>query len=426
MWVVGFSTTWSSNDIICTLTPLLVADDMAFFKTSSLRSNVWRVLRAARLAPREKLTLAFRRNALQSVFSWTKSSHRRALVWGSTLSVMGLGALGFSGKGRDEYMSEPISGYDALSANQFEMRLTMEKLCMELQRDFCRRLEEFEDGGKKFVVDRWTRKEGGGGISCVLQDGKTFEKAGVNISVVHGTLPLAAVKQMRSRGRNLAEGKALPFYAVGVSCVIHPVNPMVPTVHFNYRYFEINNGNGEIVWWFGGGTDLTPYYLDKEDAKHFHKTLKEACDSGDAGYYPKFKEWCDDYFNVTHRGERRGIGGIFFDDLDTPSKEDCFAFVSSCANSVIPSYMPIVQKHYQDSFTEQQKRWHQLRRGRYVEFNLIHDRGTKFGLQTPGARIESILMSLPLTARWEYMHSPEPGSPEDELMDVLKNPKDWI
>ena len=268
-----------------------------------------------------------------------------------------------------QWMAEPLSGYGALQGNLFESRLKMEKLCMNLQHAFCRELEKFEgQDGKKFEVDRWMRKEGGGGITCVLQDGKTFEKAGVNISVVHGSLPPAAVKQMRSRGKDLPENEELPFFAVGISCVIHPVNPLVPTLHFNYRYFEVNTGkgNGERLWWFGGGTDLTPYYLDEEDATNFHRCLKEACDSQGTNYYPEYKKWCDKYFRLQHRGECRGVGGIFFDDLDSPSPEKCFDFVSSCAASVIPSYVPIVNKHYQESYTEQQKLWQQLRRGRWA------------------------------------------------------------
>ena len=353
---------------------------------------------------------------------------RRVYGLGVGLSLSGLG--GFFGLFSDSpsklgpCMTEPISGREALEGSSPEMRLKMEKLCLEIQYQLCKRLEEFED--KKFHVDRWTRKEGGGGISCVLQDGKTFEKAGVNISVVHGTLPPPAVKQMRSRGKDLPVDRDLPFYAVGISCVIHPTHPLVPTVHFNYRYFQVDAGDGKTMWWFGGGTDLTPNYLDKEDAVHFHKTLKDACDGSDLSLYPKYKKWCDDYFNVSHRGERRGIGGIFFDDFDSPSKDACYDFVSRCAHSVIPSYLPLVEKHHRQEFTERQKHWQQLRRGRYVEFNLIHDRGTKFGLHTPGARIESILMSLPLTARWEYMHAPEKGSAEEELLKVLKDPKDWV
>ena len=351
---------------------------------------------------------------------------RRALLFSSGVCFSGLTvAFALDKPASNKWKAEPISGWKALGDAPTEMRRRMEKLCMDLQAQLCGELERFETGGKRFRVDRWTREEGGGGISCVLQDGVSFEKAGVNISVVHGNLPPAAVAQMRSRGKTMREGRQLPFYAVGISCVVHPVNPLVPTIHFNYRYFEVDDGSGKTLSWFGGGTDLTPYYLDKEDATHFHSTLKRACDSHNEGYYPRYKKWCDDYFNITHRKERRGIGGIFFDDLETPSKEECFKFVSSCAASVIPSYIPLVEKHNRDPFDENHRRWQQLRRGRYTEFNLVYDRGTKFGLHTPAARIESILMSLPLTARWEYMHEPEKGSPEDDLLQVLRTPRDW-
>lgn len=268
---------------------------------------------------------------------------------------------------------------------------------------------------------------GGGGVSCVLQDGKVFEKAGVNVSVVHGYLSEEAIQQMRSRGKDMKtkDGK-LPFCAMGVSSVIHPKNPHVPTIHFNYRYFEIEEADGNKMWWFGGGTDLTPTYLNQEDVVHFHQTLKEACDVHSPGFYPKFKKWCDDYFFIKHRGERRGVGGIFFDDLDSPSRDEIFQFVKSCAKAVVPCYIPIVNKHKNDAFSPEEKMWQQLRRGRYVEFNLVYDRGTKFGLATPGSRIESILMSLPLTARWEYMHVPPPESREAEILNVLREPKDWV
>jgi len=330
----------------------------------------------------------------------------------------------FGGKNDSAYMASPISDQKLL-ASPAKMVHKMEKMCMDLQKNLCRELESVETSNKKFIADRWVRKQGGGGISCVLQDGEVFEKAGVNISVVHGKLPPAAIKQMRTRGKNLPENQSLPFMAVGISCVIHPTNPMVPTVHFNYRYFEVDTGE-EKQWWFGGGSDLTPSYLNQKDAIHFHSTLKEACDKHDATYYPKFKKWCDNYFVVTHRGERRGLGGIFFDDIDTPNADAVFSFVSGCADAVIPSYLPIVREHVNDTFTKEQKEWQQLRRGRYVEFNLVYDRGTKFGLLTPEARIESILMSLPLTARWEYMNTPEEGSLEKELVDVLRNPRDWV
>ncbi|XP_069006132.1 oxygen-dependent coproporphyrinogen-III oxidase, mitochondrial [Embiotoca jacksoni] len=324
-----------------------------------------------------------------------------------------------------EFMSLPVTDINVLQGRKEEMRTRMEVLIMETQAEFCRALEEV-DGGT-FKVDRWERKEGGGGVSCVMQDGKVFEKAGVNVSVVFGNLTEEAAKQMRSRGKVLKgkDGK-LPFCAMGVSSVIHPKNPHIPTVHFNYRYFEIEEEDGSKQWWFGGGTDLTPIYVDKEDAFHFHNTLKDACDKHHSQYYPDFKKWCDRYFYIRHRGETRGIGGIFFDDVDSPSQEEAFSFVKSCAHTVVPCYLPIVYKHLNDPFTDEEKDWQQVRRGRYVEFNLVYDRGVKFGLATPGSRIESILMSLPLTARWEYMHEPAKGTREAEMLEVLRTPKEWV
>ncbi|XP_037875048.1 coproporphirynogen oxidase isoform X1 [Bombyx mori] len=344
------------------------------------------------------------------------------------------------------YMANPITPVEQLEQNKDDMKTQMELLIMRIQAEFCRALEKEEDKAwedeksvedydfdndvymtwpeAKFTVDRWTRKEGGGGITCVLQDGRVFEKAGVNISVVSGKLPPAAIQQMRSRGKNLQNAE-LPFFAAGVSAVIHPRNPMVPTIHFNYRYFEVQDKNG-VQWWFGGGTDLTPYYLNEDDALHFHLTLKHACDDHDSSYYARFKKWCDDYFYIPHRGERRGVGGIFFDDLDTPNQQAAFAFVTSCAEAVIPSYVPLVKKHKDDAYGYHERQWQLLRRGRYVEFNLIYDRGTKFGLHTPEARYESILMSLPLNAKWEYMHQVQPNSEEEKLLKILKEPKDWL
>ncbi|XP_051157658.1 oxygen-dependent coproporphyrinogen-III oxidase [Leptopilina boulardi] len=323
------------------------------------------------------------------------------------------------------FKAKPITSREDLIKNRNDMKTKMELFIMKIQAEFCDKLEEQEEMNQTFIVDRWTRKEGGGGITCVLQDGTVFEKAGVNISVVSGTLPPGAIQQMRARGKNLAEG-SLPFFAAGISAVIHPRNPMVPTIHFNYRYFEIENKDGSKQWWFGGGTDLTPYYLDEADAKHFHKTLKIACDKHNSSYYKKFKKWCDDYFFIPHRNESRGVGGIFFDDLDTPNQNEAFEFVKSCAESVIPSYIPLVKKNKKKGYGFLERQWQLLRRGRYVEFNLIYDRGTKFGLHTPGARYESILMSLPLTAKWQYMHEPETDSEEDKLLQVLKKPKEWI
>ncbi|XP_059922488.1 oxygen-dependent coproporphyrinogen-III oxidase, mitochondrial [Gadus macrocephalus] len=323
------------------------------------------------------------------------------------------------------FMSLPVTDVQVLQEKKGEMCTRMELLIMETQAEFCRALEKV-DGGK-FKADRWQRKEGGGGISCVIQDSNVFEKAGVSVSVVFGHLTEEAAKQMKSRGKVLKgkDGK-LPFCAMGISSVIHPKNPHVPTVHFNYRYFEIEEEDGSKQWWFGGGTDLTPTYLNEEDAFLFHNTLKEACDKHHPQYYPDFKKWCDRYFYVRHRGETRGIGGIFFDDLDSPSQEEAFSFIRSCTSTVVPCYIPLVYKHRDDAFTAEEKRWQQLRRGRYVEFNLVYDRGVKFGLATPGSRIESILMSLPLTAKWEYTHEPEVGSREAEMLEVLRTPREWL
>ncbi|XP_032665050.1 oxygen-dependent coproporphyrinogen-III oxidase [Odontomachus brunneus] len=321
------------------------------------------------------------------------------------------------------FMSTTITDVEKLKKSQDNMRTKMELLVMKTQADFCRALESLESDGT-FKVDRWTRKEGGGGVTCVLQNGQVFEKAGVNVSVVNGVLPAGAIQQMRARGKKMQD--SVTFFAAGVSAVIHPRNPMIPTIHFNYRYFEVENQDGSTQWWFGGGTDLTPYYLNEEDTRHFHKTLKAACDKHDPSYYATFKEWCDNYFHIVHRGERRGVGGIFFDDLETPSQEEAFQFVSSCAEAVVPSYIPLVKKHKDDGYGYHERQWQLLRRGRYVEFNLIYDRGTKFGLYTPGARYESILMSLPLNAKWEYMHEPEAGSKESQLLEVLRNPRDWL
>ena len=327
------------------------------------------------------------------------------------------------------FMAPPVTDAVKLALNPHSTASKMELLIMEIQAEVCQAVEALESSGKKFFVDKWSKDNNtGGGITCVLQDGEVFEKAGVNVSVVHGNLPEGAEKQMRSRGKKFKrnEDGSLPFVAMGVSSVIHPTNPHCPTIHFNYRYFEVTNADGEKTWWFGGGTDLTPMYLDVSDVTHFHSELKKACDKHDAELYPKYKKWCDDYFNIIMRNERRGVGGIFFDDLEEPSAADVLSFVSSCAHAVVPSYVPIIAKNKNKPFTSNEKIWQQLRRGRYVEFNLVYDRGTKFGFQTPGARIESILMSLPLTARWEYMNIPEMGSKEKELVDVLKEPRDWV
>ena len=326
----------------------------------------------------------------------------------------------------DIWMADSITDMSKLRKSQGEeMIATVECMIMRIQGEVCKKLEEI-DGEAKFKVDRWTRpKHGGGGITCIMSDGNVFEKAGVNISVVKGKLTSGAMQQMRARGKKFTDSSP-DFFVCGISSVVHPKNPHVPTIHFNFRYFEVDEKDGTKHWWFGGGTDLTPYFLDVNDVKHFHSTLKKACDIHNSEYYQRFKAWCDDYFFIKHRGERRGVGGIFFDDLDQPSQEKAYGFVKSCAEAIVPCYEPIVRRHMNDKYSYHDRQWQLLRRGRYVEFNLVYDRGTKFGLLTPGARIESILMSLPTFAKWEYSHQPSPNSPEAALVEVLKEPKDWV
>ncbi|MBX9888557.1 MAG: oxygen-dependent coproporphyrinogen oxidase [Flavobacteriaceae bacterium] len=287
---------------------------------------------------------------------------------------------------------------------------------------------EAVDGQAKFKEDLWERPEGGGGRTRVIENGNVFEKGGVNISAVHGKLPEAMQKMF-------GVGEA-DFFACGLSLVLHPKNPMVPTVHANWRYFEMYDTSTElstgprkvIQQWFGGGQDLTPYYLFEEDAVHFHQTCKTACDKHNPAFYPKYKKQCDTYFWNAHRNEARGIGGLFFDyckATDEMIMENWFNFVSEVGNSFLQAYVPIVEKRKELTYTPEQKTWQEIRRGRYVEFNLVHDKGTLFGLKTNG-RIESILMSLPPHVQWVYDHHPEAGSEEEKLVQVLENPRDWL
>ena len=301
------------------------------------------------------------------------------------------------------------------------MRQKMADMVHRIQDEICQQLQLLDC--VYYRQDEWTREEVGGGRSRVFSGGKVFEKAGVNVSIVHGTLSPQAAQSMG--GGHELQGKDLDFFATGISLVLHPHNPMAPTVHANYRYFERGEGEKPGSWWFGGGADLTPSYLFEEDAVHFHTVLKDACDRHKVADYAAYKSWCDDYFHIKHRGERRGLGGIFFDDLNSASKDECFDFVQDCAQSFLSGYLPILKRRDILPFTEQQKDWQQIRRGRYVEFNLVYDRGTKFGLTTNG-RIESILMSLPLTSRWEYCHEVASGSEEERLLQVLREPKDWL
>ncbi|MEO7021971.1 MAG: oxygen-dependent coproporphyrinogen oxidase [Ktedonobacteraceae bacterium] len=302
------------------------------------------------------------------------------------------------------------------------MRVHMETMVRRIQDVISEAVEHVD--GRRLRQDIWTRPEGGGGISHILQDGNVFEKAGVNVSTVMGTLSSEAMRALKLGGQEAGDRSA-SFYATGVSVVIHPHNPLAPTVHANYRYFELNDGKAQGSWWFGGGSDLTPAYLIEDDAIHFHRTLKAACDQHDSTFYPRFKKICDDYFYLPHRGERRGVGGIFFDHLNEREPAFYLAFATGCAEAFVPAYFPLLEKRKDMPFTAEQKAWQQLRRGRYVEFNLINDRGTTFGLKT-GGRVESILMSLPRTAAWEYEHQPVAESPEARTIEVLKNPREWV
>jgi len=285
----------------------------------------------------------------------------------------------------------------------------------ELQDRICAALENV-DGKARFVEDLWKHGSGaGGGRTRVICDGAVFEKGGVNLAAVTGELSdrLAARLQTRRQG----------FHATGLSLVLHPESPLVPTVHMNLRYLELESRDAPRGAWFGGGADLTPYYLDEQDARSFHTCFKETCDRHDPDYYPSFKKACDEYFFLPHRNEARGIGGLFFDYL-TEDLERVFDFVRDVGGTFVDAYVPIVERHAGRPWTAEQQRWQRIRRGRYVEFNLIHDRGTLFGLET-GGRTESILMSLPPQASWEYDHQVPVGSPEADLLDVVRRPRSW-
>lgn len=290
----------------------------------------------------------------------------------------------------------------------------------KLQDTITSKLEEM-DGKAKFQEDFWERSEGGGGRTRVIANGAVFEKGGVNISKVHGPLP----KSMQA----YFGVEDVDFFACGLSLVIHPKSPMVPTVHANWRYFEMYDKSGNIVdQWFGGGQDLTPYYLFEEDAQHFHGICKKACDAHNPEFYPLYKRKCDEYFWNAHRNEARGVGGLFFDyckATDETTMEDWYNFVSEVGDSFLEAYVPIVSKRKEQPYTQAQRDWQEIRRGRYVEFNLVHDKGTLFGLKTNG-RIESILMSLPPHVQWRYDHHPEKGSEEEKLIQVLQSPKNWV
>lgn len=285
-----------------------------------------------------------------------------------------------------------------------------------LQNRICSELEQL-DGKASFVKDGWNRDGGGGGESRVLAGGDVFEQAGVGFSHVFGDqMPPSATKH-----RPELAGKK--FQAVGVSLVLHPNNPFVPTTHANFRFFSA--GDTDPVWWFGGGYDLTPYYPFHEDVLHWHKTAQAACERFGDDKYTRYKNWCDEYFYLQHRQETRGVGGLFFDDVNEPDFEQSFAFLQSVGDSFLSAYRPIVERRHTLPYTDRERDFQLYRRGRYVEFNLIYDRGTLFGLQS-GGRTESILMSLPPQVRWEYNWTPAPGSPEEDLYRDYLRPRDWL
>lgn len=314
---------------------------------------------------------------------------------------------------------------NSLNNTQIPFRERWVEYIRHLQDQICIALEK-ADGKEKFVEDQWRRDEGGGGKTRIIANGTTFEKGGVNTSVVEGGITPQMMQALKLPATS-GHGR---WFAGGLSLVIHPFNPFVPTVHANWRYFELYDTAGNTIdQWFGGGTDLTPYYLFEEDARHFHTTLKKAIDPYGKDLYPVFKIQCDAYFNNAHRGfETRGIGGVFYDHLRPTAERDVeklFQFQQANGNCFIDAYIPIVEKRKAALFSTENKYWQEIRRGRYVEFNLIHDRGTIFGLRTNG-RAESILMSLPPTVRFDYNYQPAVGSDEEKLLEVCKHPKEWI
>lgn len=290
------------------------------------------------------------------------------------------------------------------------------------QYDICAAFEAMDTAS--FSSDNWHRPNGGGGLSRLLT-GTVFEKAGVNTSVVFGDIQPDEAPMFTTLLSNVSNESLCPtasFKATGISLVVHPVNPFIPTVHANYRYFELTNGDTHH-WWFGGGADLTPYYMFDEDAIHFHDTHKQVCNTLSSTAYDTFKNHCDRYFYLPHRKETRGIGGIFFDYLNDDATA-LFDFISLASNIFLDAYLPIVHRRINTAYTEHHRKWQAIRRGRYAEFNLVHDRGTLFGLKTNG-RVESVLMSMPPTASWVYNHVPEPGSQEALLVSILQSPKQW-
>ncbi|MGL5905730.1 MAG: oxygen-dependent coproporphyrinogen oxidase [Shewanella sp.] len=289
---------------------------------------------------------------------------------------------------------------------------------LDLQQRICAGLERL-DGQASFAADSWTRAEGGGGTSRVLTQGAVFEQAGVNFSHVTG----AAMPASATAHRPELAGRS--FEAMGVSLVIHPKNPYIPTTHANVRFFIAHKDGADPVWWFGGGFDLTPYYPFEEDVRQWHQSAKNLCQPFGDDVYPKYKKWCDEYFFLPHRNETRGVGGLFFDDLNQAGFDKSFEFMQAVGNGFLTAYAPIVERRKDIGYGEREREFQLYRRGRYVEFNLVYDRGTLFGLQT-GGRTESILMSMPPLVRWQYAYTPEAGSPEADLYANYLTPRDWV
>ncbi|MBM4169172.1 MAG: oxygen-dependent coproporphyrinogen oxidase [Ignavibacteria bacterium] len=292
-----------------------------------------------------------------------------------------------------------------------DRRRLVEEFVVDLQADLCGELEKL-DGKGTFISDPWKHPVGGGGLTRVLQNGEIFEKGGVNSSAIRSSLSERLARRLNTAQQGVA--------AVGLSLVLHPWSPMIPTVHANLRYIELEHGE----WWFGGGADLTPYYLFEDDAREFHSVWKKICDKHNRTYYRQFKQLCDEYFYLNHRREARGVGGICFDYM-SGEFERLFAFVRDCGEAFLSSYVPLVERRREESWGEHEKRWQWIRRGRYVEFNLLYDRGTLFGLETDG-RTESIFMSLPPLVRWEYNPPEAPGPREAALLKVLRKPREWV
>jgi coproporphyrinogen III oxidase len=301
------------------------------------------------------------------------------------------------------------------------IRTASEEMVRQAQNSICHVLQDLD--GSLFVEDVWRSGDGSTQYTDrVLRKGNVFQIVGANVAIIHSTFSPETAQA--ATGGSLRIDRPLPFYVASLSLVIHAHNPMVPSAHAHYRYFEAGDDDAPQYWWFGGGADLTPNYLFEEDVAHFHRAHRDVCDRFDLSYYPRFKKWCDEYFNIVHRGERRGVGGIFFDNLNDRDPESLFRFMTQCAEAFVPAYLPIVSRRCQLPFTAEHEHWRQLRAGRYIEFNLLYERGTVFGLKS-GGRASSILRGLPQQARWEYLQSPPAGSEEARLVEVLSHPRDW-